>query len=936
MRDLLRELKKDADESDSRTLGLITFAVAFIGFFMCAVNIFTHSWVMAAVTGGLSLWCILVFLVCKKSGSLFAVSTGTLLAVGAMMMYFLVTGGVDGFSIVWLLLIPPIGIYCYKIFYGGSFSILIGILTAVYLWTPLHELGYDYSDTYILRFPIVYFFDTVVSIYINYRLWLSRKSQKELLEMSERANNTKGDFLANMSHEIRTPMNAIVGMCELILRESDISPAVREYCFNIQNSGRSLLSIINDILDFSKIESGKMELIPDEFNIASTLNDVINMAVTRKGDKNIELIVRADPDIPKGLVGDEIRIRQVIINLVTNAVKFTEKGCIVIKVTQTKHDYGINLSVSVADTGIGISAENIEKLFNSFQQVDTKKNRAVEGTGLGLAISKRLIKSMGGFLNVSSVYGSGSEFRFVIPLKVSDSSPFISIKDADKIHAAGYIDLNKYENRRVAQEYKTLIGELAEGLRTDIELLDSAETLKAAVASKNYTHLFAAKDEYLANEDFFKEQSRDKIVVVVQDRQSAVEIPSHMKCIFKPFYSLSVASVLNNESIITNLNERRDSSIRFVAPKARILVVDDNIINLKVAVGLMRPYHMQVLTADSGQAAISMLRSKDFHLVFMDHMMPEMDGVEATKAIRAMEGDYYKKLPIIALTANAVNGARDMFLSSGFNDFMPKPIEMSSLDRMLKTWLPKELIKAPSGEMRYPGVDRRKPRTQSSEPEKKDGLISVETGIFYTGGDKDAYNDILGVYVRKSGEKLEQIKSLFENKDWKNYVIEVHALKSSSLTIGSKQLSELAKELELAGKGGNYRLIEEKNDAMLEMYSKVAAEGAERLGISLTPPETAAETPANEAPENETEPLPAISAEKLSEIIKQIYSACDSFDGDEISAACSETAEYSFNGKALKPLFDPVCADAEDFEYDSAREKTEKLAAEFGLSYTNS
>ena len=933
MWEFLKELKKDADESDSRTLGLITFAVAFIGFFMCAVNIITRSWVMAAITGGLSLWCIVVFLLFRKSGSLMAVSAGTLSAIGIMMMYFLVTGGVDGFSIVWLLLVPPIGIYCYKLYYGGAFSIFLGILIAVYLWTPLHELGYDYSDTYFLRFPIVYFFDTVVSVYINYRLWLSNKQQRELLELSERANNTKGDFLANMSHEIRTPMNAIVGMCELILRESDISPAVREYCFNIQNSGRSLLSIINDILDFSKIESGKMELILDEFNIASTLNDVINMAVTRKEDKDIELIVRADPDIPIGLIGDEIRIRQVIINLVTNAVKFTNKGCVVIKVTQTKHDYGINLSVSVSDTGIGISAENIEKLFNSFQQVDTKKNRSVEGTGLGLAISKRLIKSMGGFLNVSSVYGSGSEFRFVIPLKVSDSRPFISIKDAEKIHAAGFIDLNKFENRRVAQEYKTLIGELAEGLRTDIELLDTAEDLKAAVASKKYTHLFAPKDEYLANEDFFKEQSRDKTVVVVQDRQGAIDIPSHMKCIFKPFYSLSVASVLNNESILTNLNERRDSSIRFVAPKARILIVDDNIINLKVAVGLMRPYHMQVLTADSGQAAISILRSKDFHLVFMDHMMPEMDGVEATKAIRAMEGDYYKKLPIIALTANAVNGARDMFISSGFNDFMPKPIEMSSLDRMLKAWLPKELIKAPSGEMRYPGGDRRKPRNQTPQPEKKEGLISEETGIFYTGGDREAYNEILGVYVRKSSEKLVQIKELFEKKDWKNYIIEVHALKSSSLTVGAKQLSELAKELELAGKGGDYRLIEEKNVPMLEMYSKVAAEGAERLGISLETTDTKTEeTAANEAPVVETVELPEISAEKLSGIIKRIFTACDSFDGDEISAACRETAEYSFKGKALKPLFDPISADADDFEYDSAREKTEKIAAEFGLS----
>ncbi|MGN1136192.1 MAG: sensor histidine kinase, partial [Oscillospiraceae bacterium] len=272
--------------------------------------------------------------------------------------------------------------------------------------------------------------------------YLSNRSAAlaDAIDQVEAANSSKSNFLANMSHEIRTPMNAIVGMTELILREHDISETVQENCFNIQNSGRSLLSIINDILDFSKIESGKMELIEEEFNIASTLNDVINMAITRKADKKLEIIVHADPEIPCGLIGDEIRIRQVIINLVTNAIKYTNEGCVSIRVSQTKHKYGINLSVSVSDTGIGITEQNLEKLFSSFQQVDTKKNRAVEGTGLGLAISKRLITQMGGFINVTSKYGKGSEFRFVIPLKVSNAKPFVTITGADKIHAAGYID----------------------------------------------------------------------------------------------------------------------------------------------------------------------------------------------------------------------------------------------------------------------------------------------------------------------------------------------------------------------------------------------------------------------------------------------------------------------------------------------------------------
>lgn len=915
MLDFLKDLKRDSDNTDIRTISLIIITVGFISLFMCAVNIVTNSPIMIMITGVLGVWCILNYFLYKKTKSFAIISVSTLTAVGFMMIFFLVTGGKDGFSIVWLLLVPPIGIFFYKLLYGGGFSILLGIITAVYMWSPLHELGYAYSDTYLLRFPIVYFFDTAICIYINYTLFEFRKKQVSLLEMAQQASSTKGDFLANMSHEIRTPLNSVVGMCELILRENDISDTVRDYCFNIQNSGRSLLSIINDILDFSKIESGKMELINEEFNIASTLNDVINMALTRKGDKPIELIVKCDPDIPAGLVGDELRIRQVMINLVTNAIKFTNRGCVVIRVSQTKHDYGINLSVSVADTGIGISPEGLEKLFNSFQQVNTKKNRSVEGTGLGLAISRRLITSMGGFINVSSTVGSGSEFRFVVPLKVSDKKPFVSIKEPEKIHAACFIDMTKFIMPRVSKEYSALISELKTELNIDFELFDSLAALQRAVSQKKYTHFFLGREEYTASREFFEEMSENTEMIVVQDRLNSIDLPPKMKCIFKPFYIMTAASIFNNEKLLVNINERRNSTIRFVAPKARVLVVDDNIINLKVAVGLMRPYHMQVLTVDSGRAAISMLRSKDIDIVFMDHMMPEMDGIEATKEIRSMEGSYYKNLPIIALTANAVNGVRDMFIEAGLNDFIAKPIELSALDRVLKTWLPRELIKSPSARNERAAVNGRRKTDKPKETASADTeLLNAETGIFYTGGDADAYNEILEVYVRKAQEKHDQILALFNEKSWKNYVIEVHALKSSSLTVGSKPLSELAKELELAGKAENYSLIEEKNGAMLEMYLKVADLGRKYLKLD--------EKPAEEAPEKpDISTLTVITAEKAGEFIERIKTACEAFDGDEVSKICAEAAQCAVGEIALKPLFDEVKADADDFEYDSAAEK---------------
>lgn len=726
------------------------------------------------------------------------------------------------------------------------------------------------------------------------------EEMKKSVAEAQQAERYKSDFLANMSHEIRTPMNVIVGMCELILRECGLKESVRENCFNIQTSGRSLLEIINDILDFSKIESGKMELINEEFNIATTLNDVINMSEARKGSKNIEIFVDADPNIPSVLIGDEVRIRQVMINLMTNAIKFTEHGSVTLTVSQTKQDYGINLFVSVKDTGIGITEENIEKLFTSFRRVDTKKNRSVEGTGLGLAISKRLVSQMGGFISVSSEYGIGSEFRFVIPLKVMDERPYAEVKEPQGIHAVGYF---------CGELYERLFTDIGRRLGFDFSCCGSSAELEAA----NATHFFVCKDKYLENQEFFNAAAENARVFVIQDRVDAIKLPEKIKRIYKPFYSIPVVSALNAENMVLNMNERRGADIRFTAPKARVLIVDDNPINLKVAAGLMRPFNMQLLTADSGSAAIEMLRSHDIDLVFMDHMMPEMDGVEAVQIIRSTEGEYYQKLPVIALTANAVNGARDIFMQSGFNDFLAKPIELSALDRVLRNYLPKEYMQPPT-DTPYAGVERRRrgdqPRRDSSV------MFDPDKGISYTGGDREAYCEILSLYVKKSEEKREYIAELLRQKDWKNYIIEVHALKSTSLSVGAIRLSELAKELEAAGRVESYGIIEKKNDELLQMYGEVVGNAKKFLGDF-----------AEEQPQPELGELSEITPDELAEYIRRAKNACEVFDGDTVAEIAEQTAHYSFNGESLKTCFGRAAELAEDFEYETAAAELERFAS---------
>ena len=669
----------------------------------------------------------------------------------------------------------------------------------------------------------------MIVIIIVFFVGAERKAkQSEELRLAkiaaEDANRAKSDFLANMSHEIRTPMNAIVGMCELILRENDISNIVRERCVNIQNSGKSLLSIINNILDFSKIESGNMELIEDKFNISSVLEEVINMTVTRKGCKKIEIIVLADPNIPCGLIGDEVCIKQIIINLMTNAVKFTHSGAVTLSVSHIVQEDSIILKISVEDTGIGITEENLNRLFTSFQQLDTRKNRSIEGTGLGLAISKRLITQMGGTINVSSVYGQGSVFSFEIPLKISDARPFISVNEPEKLYAAVFIDFEKIENSVVKKQYTTLMNEISSLLGVKMVHTVSLSELKTTISERKITHCFIGKEEYIENKDYFDKISLELNVSLIQDITDSIQLPASIKCIYKPFYVMSVALALNNEADNYNKIERLCSSVSFTAPKARVLIVDDAEINLKVASGLMQPYNMELITADSGPSAINKIRFQNIDLVFMDHMMPEMDGVEATRIIRSMNGEYYKKLPIIALTANAVNGAREMFKESDFNDFIAKPIELLALDRVLKKWIPADKIETLTSKDNT--TDDLKNNSNNINKEKH---ILVSKGLTYTSGNKDVYYEILEMFVQDGIEKIEQLNSYVENEDWKNYIIKVHALKSTSLTIGAVMLSEFAKKLELAGKSENFGIIRKENKKLLNLYNEVISEGRSLL-----------------------------------------------------------------------------------------------------------
>lgn len=589
-----------------------------------------------------------------------------------------------------LTLINIIGTIIYDLFkkYIKEY-VVVGIGVLGLLVSAIVEIGLYYAK-------IDLSVGTVLAIGLMFLLVMAIiKTAKDLLMTEKKkqqaisAKKAEERFLANMSHEIRTPMNTIVGMTEILLR-GDLTEDQKEYLNHIKSSGNALVSIINDILDISKIEAGKMELVEDVYAFRPMLDDIEKLIQNRIGDKPIALLCEIDQSVPDMLYGDGLRIRQIIINLANNAVKFTESGQIRIAIKAKQAEDGrISVFVSVADTGQGMKQEDIEKLFGAFQQVDALKNKGKEGTGLGLSISRHFVEMMGGQIDVKSEYGKGSEFFFTI-------------------------------------------------------------------------------------------------------------------------YQKTVS-----EDMVCKLEEE-ENIMNFIAPNAKILLVDDNEMNRKVAVGLLEPLQMQIDTAINGKNALSMIQKKEYDLVFMDHMMPVMDGVEATRSLRAMEGEYYQKLPVIALTANAMKEAQQLFLEAGMNGFVSKPIQMKQICRVIREWLPQDLIETSRDDSMI-GENQVREEALREAPLQVTGIDVLE-GIKNTGSKENLYI-LLGDYCNVIDTKVQIIQQHLESGRIKDFTIEVHALKSTSRLVGAMQLSEQFEFLEELGNANDTERIMKEIPKVLEHYS---------------------------------------------------------------------------------------------------------------------
>lgn len=742
--------------------------------------------------------------------------------------------------------------------------------TMAYCLVEYFSDGGELSTHFIIRLLLHVVLVLVTGIFngIVISRWslMIEETQEELDSMKQSAERLD-DFLANASHEIRTPINAVMGLTGVCLERHKGDEDEREL-MGVMQAGQRMSNQVSDILDYSEIDSGKVTLAEEDYMISSLLSDVVtSLKPYMKND--VELVLDIDPAIPSIMKGDIYKLKRIMWHLITNSLKYTKDGGVYVHMTAMEMEYGANLCLDVCDTGIGMRQEEMARVFDRFYQADSGRSRTDAGLGLGLPVVQGFVRLMGGFITVESELNTGTRVHICIPQKVVDEGSCMSVKNRDQVTLAAYFSFNKYHIPDVRQYYNSMITNVVKGMGVKLHGVDNMENLKKVIESFRITHVFIGMKEYETDIAYIENLAKQVPVYLTADPDYELPENSNVRFFEKPLYCFPIIRALNEDGVG---DEEKPGKMRCMGVK--VLVVDDEPMNLKVADRILSRYGMEVDTADSGAEAVMMCRENTYDVVFMDHMMPGMDGVEAAKRIRA-EAQNRKSMSIVAFTANLVSTAREMFVREGFDGFVGKPIDLTELERTLRKVLPASYISYSDAPLKpvtrtfirpeqtdgskkkdvptttdnrsdhhtvsAPAEDRperqeadtqgpseRQEADTQEQPESglyavlRDHGIDTKTGLDYCQDDDDLYMAILTDFAEKEPGNIAYMDECLREGRTTDYEIRVHAIKGTSRLLGAKELADKLQTLEDLASSGQASELRDAHDAVMHEYSDLA------------------------------------------------------------------------------------------------------------------
>lgn len=671
------------------------------------------------------------------------------------------------------------------------------------------------------------------------RRWdgLFHHSDERIADLNESAHRMN-TFVANLSHELRTPVNAILGITDIML-EKEENEEIRSGMETVRDAGHRLEKQTDDMMDYSELMTAGLAVNAASISLPSFLNDLLS-AVRPFIPDDLELVLDVDPEIPAVLVTDPDKLKKIFQHLILNSLTYTKEGGVYVHVSAVPQAYGINLILEVNDTGVGMTESELESIFGQFYQADSGRRLRSGGLGIGLAIVNGFTRVLGGFMVIKSEAGKGTAVTVSIPMEAEDRVAGMEEGIRGDVVLGGYLNYLKYSNPQVREYYNALLKNIVQNLGMPLHRVDNPEDLRKLADTLELTHLLVGEEEYRSDPALIEELAERMVVAVLVRDASVIPPGSRVRIVPKPFHYYLALNIIN----MTAGDSLRLES-KLVCRGVRALIVDDEPMNLQVADAILQRYGMEVTTAVTGQEAVDLCRESAFDIIFMDYMMPEMDGLEAMRQIRMETGGKNSYVPVVMLTANTLSTAREMFFHAGIDGFIGKPIEISELERVLKRVLPASAVRYEAAEenaenrrnsesavmqsaeaesaqnSETPGMRSAESETAlNTETPEVTGIsgLNLKEGLRYCQGDEAFYQELLAQYALEAAGREEELRRYYESGDYNGYTIVIHALKSTSKMIGADALSEMARRLEEAAGKADAETVRSLHADFLKAY----------------------------------------------------------------------------------------------------------------------